>query len=172
MIKAEKYIETLKKYKYAVGVLLVGLIFLCWPAGGGESAESAEAVVAAEENLQETEARMRKILSLIHGVGELEIMLTVDAGEKMLLAKDQSLSYSGDTNAPESYIREENFVVVSGGSGGEEVVVTQSVYPVYRGALVVCGGGDDPKVRLAVTEAISALTGLGAEKISVIKKQS
>ena len=171
MIKAEKYIEALKKYKYAVGVLLVGLIFLCWPTGGGESAKSAE-VNTAEEDLQATEARMQKILSAIHGVGELEIMLTVDAGEEMLLAKDKALSYSGDTAAPESYTREENFVVISGGSGGEEVVVTQSMYPVYRGALIVCDGGDDPKVRLAVTEAVSALTGLGAEKISVIRKQS
>ena len=45
-------------------------------------------------------------------------------------------------------------------------------YPQFRGALVVCQGGGDPAVRLAVIEAVSALTGLGSDKISVVKLQS
>ncbi len=171
MIKVEKYMETLKKYKYAAVVLSIGLIFLCWPAGEKETRESRE-VPGAEEELSQTEARMEKILSGIEGVGVLEIMLTVDAGSELHLAADQSLSYSGDTASPESYVREENFVVLSQGSGEEEVVVTKSMYPVYRGALIVCDGGNDAKVKLAITEAVSALTGLGTEKISVIKRQS
>ena len=170
MIKAGKYTQILKKYKYAVGIVLIGLIFLCWPSAERKPPQSSTSTW--EESAGETEARMKKILSNIDGVGELEIMLTVDAGSELQLAREQSLSYSGDTTSPDSYTREETCVVVSKGSGGEEVVVTKSVYPVYRGALVVCSGGDNPKVKLAVTEAVSALTGLGTEKISVIKRQS
>ena len=33
--------------------------------------------------------------------------------------------------------------------------------------MIVCAGGDDPTVRLQLTEAMSALTGLGADKISI-----
>ena len=39
-------------------------------------------------------------------------------------------------------------------------MVTRTVYPTYRGALVVCQGGDRADVKLAVTEAVAALTGL------------
>ncbi len=39
--------------------------------------------------------------------------------------------------------------------------------PPVPGALVVCPRGDDPEVRLQITEALSALTGLGADKISI-----
>jgi stage III sporulation protein AG len=41
--------------------------------------------------------------------------------------------------------------------------------PQYLGAIVVCQGADRSDVRLAIVEAVSALTGLGADKISVLK---
>ena len=37
------------------------------------------------------------------------------------------------------------------------------------GAIVVCQGGDNATVRLAIIEAVSNVTGLGADKISVLK---
>ena len=55
----------------------------------------------------------------------------------------------------------------SRGSGSQETVTVQEIYPRYQGALLVCAGGDDPTVRLQLTEAMSALTGLGADKISI-----
>ena len=53
----------------------------------------------------------------------------------------------------------------------EAPVVTRTVYPTYRGALVVCQGGDRADVKLAVTEAVAALTGLSADRITVAKSQ-
>lgn len=169
MMKVEKYAGILKKYKYAAIVLLIGLLFLCWPTGEKKSQDTSVSAAGAEETLRKTQAEMEKILSGIEGVGKLELMLTVEAGSELILAREQSLAYSGSSAAPESYERSETCVVLSRGSGGEEVVVTKNIYPVYRGALIVCEGGNDPRVKLAVTEAISALTGLGSEKISVVK---
>ena len=64
-------------------------------------------------------------------------------------------------------------VTVNRGSGYQEVVITRQVCPVYQGAVVVCQGAGNAAVRLAVVEAISALTGLSSDKISVVKwKQS
>lgn len=166
MMKRGKYALILKKYKYAAVVILIGILLLCWPAGETKEKEKTPAI---EESLAETEERMEKILSEIEGAGELQLMLTVEAGSEQLLAREQSLSYSGAAASPEEYDRSETCVVISKGSGGEEVVVTKSIYPVYRGALIVCEGGSDPQVKLALTEAVSALTGLGAEKISVVK---
>ena len=57
------------------------------------------------------------------------------------------------------------------GGSGDQVVVTQRRYPTYRGALVVCQGGDRPEVKLAVTEAVAALTGLSADRVTVAKWQ-
>ncbi len=38
-----------------------------------------------------------------------------------------------------------------------------------RGAVVVCAGAENAQVRLAVTNAVSAYTGLGSDKITVMK---
>ncbi|MFR6185536.1 MAG: hypothetical protein ACLUJG_08280 [Lawsonibacter sp.] len=58
-------------------------------------------------------------------------------------------------------------VTLGRGSGSQEVVPLQTVAPQFRGALVVCAGGDDPGVRLQVIRAVSALTGLGSDCITV-----
>ena len=39
----------------------------------------------------------------------------------------------------------------------------------YLGVIVVCEGADSPAVRLAIVEAVSDVTGLGADRISVLK---
>ena len=49
------------------------------------------------------------------------------------------------------------------GVGEAEVLLSGS------GAVVVCQGADQPAVRLDVTNAVAAYTGLGSDKISVIK---
>lgn len=38
-----------------------------------------------------------------------------------------------------------------------------------EGAVVVCSGGDSARVRLDVTNAVMAYTGLGSDKISIMK---
>ena len=60
-------------------------------------------------------------------------------------------------------------VVISAGSGVEGTVTLQQLSPQFQGALVVCSGGGEPTVQLRLVEAVSALTGLGADKISVCK---
>ena len=86
------------------------------------------------------------------------------------VAEDTELSYSGATAAPEDYSRRSETVLADGGSGSEAVVLSRT-YPTYRGALIVCQGGDRPEVQLAVTQAVAALTGLNSDRIAVAKWQ-
>ena len=65
-------------------------------------------------------------------------------------------------------VLEESTVILSTDSGEEAVLVTQR-YPTFQGALVICPGGEDPAVRLALTQAVAALTGLGSDRITVCK---
>ena len=114
---------------------------------------------------------MKRRLFALFGIFALCMsLLTVDADGQRQLAEDSELSYSGSTAAPEDYSRSTQTVLVDSGSG-DAPVVTRTVYPTYRGALVVCQGGDRADVRLAVTEAVTALTGLTADRVTVAKSQ-
>ena len=147
------------KYKFVALVALAGAVLLLWPGGDGKTAERASPQAAA---LVEAE--------LPQDVGEVQVLLTVESDGERQLAQDSELSYSGSTAAPEDYSRSSQTVLVDDGSA-EAPVVTRTVYPTYRGALVVCQGGDRADVKLAVTEAVAALTGLSADRITVAKSQ-
>ena len=172
--KSGSLMRLLDKYKYVLLVLLAGVVCLVWPSGsaGGEAEEPPAAETAAEASCDAMEQELEDILGKIQGVGQIRVMLTMDRGREQVLAEDSSLSYSGQTLAPDDYSRSSETIVVSQKGGGEEVVVRQEIWPSYRGALVVCEGGGDPQVCLSVIGAVSALTGLGTDRISVVKWQS
>ena len=156
------------KYKYVALVALVGAVLLLWPEGGGSSAaaESGSSQEDVAARLEATETKMEEILSKISGVGRVQVMLTADSNGGRLLAEDveESRQDSGASS------RSTETVVVDGAQG-ETPVVKRTWYPTYRGALVVCQGGDQAAVRLAVTEAVMALTGLSADRVTVAKWQ-
>lgn len=119
--------------------------------------------------MAQQQKEMERILARIEGAGELHLMLTLESDGERTLAEDTEETLGGSQDAPESQSRRET--VVLSVSGGEEVVVTRRESPVYRGALVVCQGADRAEVKLAVTQAVAALTGLGADRITVVKCQ-
>ena len=165
------------KYKYAALVALIGAGLLLWPAlGGGETAsrpgrkDLPARSTQSGWDLQTVQTEMEDILAAMDGVGQVKVMLTVESDGERQLAQDTQLSYSGNTAAPEDYSRKSETVRLDG-SSGDEAVVVRTTYPTFRGALVVCQGGGNAEVRLAVTGAVAALTGLPTDRVTVAKWQ-
>lgn len=157
----------LEKYKFVLLVLLAGILLLVLPLPGGGGAEELPgetSAAGAEFDLDALERRMEAALSRIEGAGEVSVVLTLKSGTRQVLAQDVSSARS-----QEDQEEDRTTVVVSAGSGREEAVALQQIYPQFQGALVVCAGGDDPAVQLKLVEAVSALTGLGSDKISICK---
>lgn len=155
-----------KKYRLVLLIVLAGLLLMLLP--GGSDRETEEVRQERETfSLEETERRMEAILSRIEGTGKLQLMLTLKSGSQLYLAEDTDESADGE----EVQVQRET-VTLHRGSGYEDVVVTRQIYPMYQGALVVCQGADKAAVRLAVTEAVAALTGLSSDKITVVKWNS
>lgn len=120
--------------------------------------------VNTEDFAAALERRLEEALSQVQGVGEADVILTLKSGPQKILAQDSETSIS--ERGTESSV---SSVLISRGSGEEDAIVVQQLSPQYQGALVICSGGDNPEVRLRLVEAVSALTGLGADKISVCK---
>ena len=156
------------RYKYAALVVLIGAGLLLWPSGKGGT-ETTLRQQSSTEEARDIQAEMEDILGAMSGVGQVKVMLTVDSDGERQLAQDTELTYSGSAAAPEDYSRRSETVLTDG--GGDGTVVTRTLYPTYRGALVVCQGGDRADVRLTVTEAVASLTGLSADRITVAKWQ-
>ena len=163
-----KALDALKRCKYVVLTAALGIVLLLLP-GGNEKKQEGGAPDAAEDfDRTALQEEMEEILSSLDGVGHLKLMLTVDGGSAYELARDeaQTQKRSGE-NTGERTQKSETVVLGSGASA--EVVVTRSRFPAFIGALVVCEGGDRAEVRLRVTQAVTALTGLASDRITVVK---
>ena len=148
---------SLEQHRLIWLVILAGLVLLLLPVG--ERSPTTEPLpVQTGFDLAAMEDRLARALSKIDGAGTVTVVLTVRDGPRQVLAQD-SREEQGETET----------VVISRGSSTQETVTVQELYPSYQGALLVCPGGDDPTVRLKLTEATSALTGLGADRISISK---
>ena len=56
-------------------------------------------------------------------------------------------------------------------NGGESAVILKELLPEVRGAVIVCGGADNPSVKSDVIAAAVALLGVPSNNICVIKKR-
>lgn len=167
-LDALKGLGRLKKYRYAALMAALGALLLLLPSGGEKSAPRSAPTAAESFDRLALQGEMERILSSLDGVGRLSLMLTVDGGGEYVLAQDEadSIRQSGAESAERTRKTE---TVVLGSGGSAEIVVTQSVYPRFIGALVVCEGGGSAAVRLRITQAVGALTGLSSDRITVVQ---
>lgn len=157
---AQRWKGALGKYSYAALVIGVGAVLLLLPSGRDSPGEEPPAQTeGASFDLEAFENKLERTLSQVEGAGEVSVALALDGGSRQVLARNQDRDGNGGGS--------NTVVTVGKGSGQQDVVPLQTVAPQFRGALVVCPGGGDARVRLQLIEAVSALTGLGSDRISV-----
>lgn len=158
-----KVLEFVKKYRYVMLVLLIGIGLMAIPDSSGKKTVKEE-TPQVQTVFPDPTSELTQILKQIRGVGEVKLMLTVDTGTKTVYQVDQQTSSGTDNTS----VRLET-VIVTDSQRADQGLIQQIVAPQFRGAVVVCQGADDAAVRLSVVEAVSDATGLSTDKISVVK---
>lgn len=153
-------------YRYAALVLLAGLILLLLPTGVERETNETDSTLAESEDewLRGMEEQLSKTLSHIEGAGTLHLMLSVEQGMEKRFKEDKEIE-----EGEHSDLRRYETVVLSGNDRSESLVLETQAYPIFRGAVVICEGGDNAEVRLQIMEAVKVLTGLSSDKITVVK---
>lgn len=159
----EKAMSFIKKYRYPMLVLLLGIVFMMLPSKQDVETQQ-QPVSTQQQQTQTTEEKLSIILSRIDGVGEVQVLLTESAGTETIYQTDASVSTNDSNSNTQS-----DTVTITDAQRNEIGLVKQTNPPIYLGAIVLCGGADSPTVRLSIVDAVSKVTGLGADKISVLK---
>lgn len=157
----ERLASIINQYKYVLLLIAAGIILLMFPAN--EKPEK-QGISQQQENIITVEQQLSEILSCVRGAGEVKVFLSRASGEEILYQTDEN--YSTSTGGYDNRI---DTVTVSGSDREETGLIRQINPPTYLGAIIVCQGADDPVIRLAIVEAVSRVTGLGADRISVLK---
>ena len=158
----KKITEFIKKYKYVVLVLFIGLGLMMLP---GKEIHKESAIVQTEMIKETTiNDQLAEILSKIEGAGTVKVLLTIRAGEETLYQTNEEITISDASNSTKI-----TTVMVTTSNRDESGLIRQINPPQYLGAVIVCQGGDSPTVRLAIVDAVSKVTGLSSDRISVLK---
>ena len=152
----QKVVNQIAKYKYAILIAVVGIILMNIPTFNKSNPVSPTEAVAESDD---TEERLTAILSKVKGAGKVAVMLTVAEGERTIYQQNTSKNTGSDT------LSEKSDTVTVDKNG----LVQQVIGPTYMGAIILCQGADDPKVKLEIVNATAKITGLGSDKIAVLK---
>ena len=152
--------ELFKKYRYAVMIVLLGVVLMCLPSRRENTVEPVTESTKAEDVQTGLEESLSAVLSQIKGAGKVEVLLTEAVGAETLYQSDS------DTVTDSQRL---DTVIISDGNRAQSGLIRQINPPSYQGAIVVCQGADSSAVKLAIVDAVSSVTGLGADRITVLK---
>ena len=162
MKSGKSVLNKLKPYRYTILILLLGIVLMLLP--GKQNAVAEDPIELPQENEPaQLEHRLERLLCQIDGAGAVRVLLTLESGAEATYQTDRQRSSKGE----EQELTEETVLVSD--NGEQKPVVIKTTYPVYKGAVVVCQGADSASVKLNIVRAVSSLTGLGSDKITVVK---
>ncbi len=155
-----KLTQGIKKYRYPLLVLLVGILLMILPGQKKEKTSVQEPVQQTQAPQTDMVQELENILGQIKGVGKVQVLLTQSAGERYEFQQDRNQSDTGEAG---------DTVIITDADRNQSPVLVQTMGPEYLGAIIVCQGASTPEVKLAVVEAVSKATGLSTDRISVLK---
>lgn len=162
-------------------ILLIGASTFSKPRPSNES-DNKELVLAEKQNedyAKRLERDLKSILSKIEGVGNVEVLITLNSDEEIVAAMDVVQS-STTTNEKDSNgtVREvvqtesNNKIVTSQNLSGQNApIVLKRLMPEIRGVIVVADGAKDPRLRYEISSAVQTALGIPAYKVKVISSK-
>lgn len=127
---------------------------------------------------QEFEERTKIMLEQIIGVGDVNVMVTVESTEEIVVQRNvkdtQELTEENDANGGKrhvtSYTRDGQIVTYDE-AGDQTPIVTKKVKPHVRGVLVVAKGAENETVRSLIVDAVQRGLNVPSYKISVVPRK-
>lgn len=153
----KSWVGKLRQLQYPMLILTLGVVLMLLP----QRSETVPpvSVTGSEASEDDLEQRLTQLLQAVDGAGQVAVMLTKASGT--------TTEYQQDIEQLEAQERTElrrQTVLVDNAP-----IAVRTTYPVYQGAVIVCQGADRASVKLDIIRAVSSLTGLGSDKIIVIK---
>jgi len=161
----------------AIGLIGILLIF----AGGMKKDENTpeKSGDSSAQFVADTEVRLEKILSQVTGVGQVDVLITLENGRQSVYAMNEKQSdeavstYSNGeiSKSEQTGDTEQSYLLVDTGSGKAPLELTSSE-PTVRGVLVVCEGAHSAVVKKSVFDAVTTSLGVGANQVCILEYKS
>lgn len=123
---------------------------------------------------KELEQQLEDFLCEIEGVGEVKVLLYMDASQQYVVEKDvptrtsttTTVSSGGQEDNKEEQ-REEETVYTVNGNGEQVPFITQTINPKITGVAIAAQGAQQESIKMQIVRLAMALYGLEANKVEV-----
>ncbi|MFM9279074.1 stage III sporulation protein AG [Paenibacillus jiagnxiensis] len=150
------------------------------PAGGSSPVlEQAAEEAGSFDQVEKTfEDNMKTMLEQIVGVGAVDVMVTVDSTEEIVVQRNtkdtqqetEETDAGGGKRHTTQYTRDGEIVTYEN-SGGNTPIVTKKIKPKVRGVLVVAKGAENQVVKQLITDAVQKGLNVPSYRISVVPRK-
>ncbi len=135
--------------------------------------------VSSNNEEDEFEQKLERILNQISGVGNVRVMITYSESSSVspIYNEDTSISNvnetdsSGGVRSTVETDSQKEIIFKENSDGSKEPVTQKVTSPKIEGAVVVASGADDTTVKANIIQAVEAATGLATHKIQVFKME-
>jgi stage III sporulation protein AG len=124
------------------------------------------------------EAQLRDILNKIVGVGDAEVLVTIESTEEIYTQQNtketQQTTNEKDQQGATRHVTDvtrTGEVVLYQVSGGQQPLVLKTIRPKVRGVIVVARGAENMTVKKMVSEAVERGLDVQPQKISILPKK-
>ncbi len=125
------------------------------------------------------ENQLKEMIEHIHGVGKVEVMVSLETSEKKLVERNKNRQ-SQTTNEEDKNggkrtiedVKDDDEVVMVKNGDREEPIITSTEKPAVRGVLVVAEGAENIEVKAMIIDAVTKVFNIGSNRVSVEPKKS
>lgn len=124
------------------------------------------------------QSQLRDILTKIVGVGEVEVLVTIDSTEEIQVERNanetQQVTNEKDQHGATRHITNvsrNGEVVIYEVSGGKQPLIVKTIKPKIRGVLVVAKGAENLTVKKMIVEAVERGLDVPAHRISILPRK-
>lgn len=137
---------------------------------------SAQVELTEEDVL---ESKLKTILENMRGVGQVEVMITLEMGSEIIPASNIVQSYdtteendsNGGVRVMTSQSSTQNIVISNNNSGtSQKPIVLKEIKPQINGVIVVAEGADDIEVKAKLYEAVKTVLQVPGHKVQIYPK--
>lgn len=123
------------------------------------------------------EERLANILHHIKGVGNVDVMVTLETGEEIVPAVNENIQdtitnekdkESGQKGTDEKN-SQKNIVTLQKQSGEDEALILKQIKPKVKGVVVVAEGAGSSQVQLNISQAVETALNLEADRVQVFE---
>ena len=127
--------------------------------------------------IENQEARLKKILEQIEGVGHVQVMIRASTSKAYVVEKDVDTNDStiletdsdGGTRQSNEQARSEASIYTKDSYGNDVPMIVKELEPEIEGVLVAAQGGDQKSVVSEIMQAVQVLFDIPVHKIKVVK---